>query len=287
MKQPHKKGMKKGLSPIVLILLLMASISVILFVFSLQKRKQNILDSPIPPSESENTMTPILPDIESTPTEPITPVDPPDDDNETVKLSVQNKRIHLNSGGEIIYGYPTLTITENPEAASRINEKLHDLVENTILPVIHQLQTEDHPDTFREYMFSLSEGCGLYSIIVSVDIYEGITPAREIYGWNVLEDTGDYVGLNSHCSDRKKLATIIDGCIENLSSYDQIIHEWLTQTLTGEYESEEFSFYFEKDNMIAVLNKHLRIDSFDRDPILITVPFSKISDIFPISTERN
>lgn len=273
----QKQGTKKGLSPGVLLLLLITLLTIVV-IFILQRKPEAPL---LPPQGETSTSSDKTVSQVPTVSYPTPPVNPPDAPDENVTLSVQSKSITFNSGGEILYGYPTLTIKDDPETALLINKKLTLLVEEKILPIIEQMAIDDTPDAYRSYHFSLQKGSGFYSIVVTVDISEGITSAREIYGWNFLSDTGEYVTHITNCYDKESFANIIDSCLENVASYDQIIHEWLENVVTNEYETNEFSFYFENENMIAVLNKRLRINFFDRDPILITVPYEKIEKIFP------
>ena len=277
MSKNQTKGTKKGISPVVLLLLLIAILAITILVFSLNPPKKPNIPSQTPDTTAPEAIPPAETFI------PVTP--PPVINDENVTLFVQSKKVHLNSGGEVSYGYPSLTIKDAPDVSARINDQLTDLVEDKILPIIEQMKTEDTPDAYRHYNFTLKQGSGFYCIVVTVDISEGITSAKEIYGWNFFSDSGEYVSLATHCFDRNTLAATIDGCIENVASYDQIIHQWLVDTVTGEHESNEFSFYFDNDSMIAILNKRLRLNSFDRDPILITVPYEKIASVFPNISE--
>ncbi len=284
MSQNHSNnGTQKGLSPIVLLLLVVALLTVAILISNLylaKHKKDDILPSESTPQPQSPSVTTGNTEPSDPKTEPIDPESPADVDNENVKLSVTKKRVHFNSGAELSYGYPSLTLVDAPDIENHINEQLKALVDERIIPVIEQMALEDNPSAFREYSFSLSKGCGYYSIIVTVDINEGITSAREIYGWNFFCDSGDFLQLASHCSDKLAFASAIDSCLENVASYDQIIHQWLIDVITSEHESNEFSFYFEENSMVAVLNKRLRLNSYDRDPIPVIVPYTKISNIF-------
>ena len=147
----QKHGNKKGLSPIVLLLLLITVIMVT--VITLGLRKASPSDTHAPPPRTESTATFATPEspLQSTVTPP---VDPPIVNEESVTLSVQSKNVHFNSGGEIVYGYPTLTIKDAPDVSARINTRLTQLVEEKILPIIEQMAIEDTPDAYRCYNFT-------------------------------------------------------------------------------------------------------------------------------------
>jgi len=279
----NSKSNKNGLSPIVIILLLLAILSAAL-VITVFSPPENPTNNPITEKPNDN------PPNASPDSELATPNYPSDNNDEKIKLILEKKNMHFNSGGHVSYGYPSIYLEDSPEIADRINLKLRELVDSKILPIIEQLAIEDTPDTMRNYRFELKKGCGFYSIVVTVDISEGITFARETYGWNFLCDTGDYIQLSTHCTKKETFAKIIDSSIQNIAHYDQIIHDWLKEVVCSPYENNEFSFYFENENLIAVLNKRLKLNSPDRDPILVSVPYEKLAEIFPNTSpnmERN
>lgn len=285
---PVAANSKRGISPSVILLAFVALVFVILAI-SMLMPNDTTTDKPNTPSTQQQGNTNPLPnsgDSGSNGNSPSTPTPPPE--IEKPQLTVESVTETFDSGSYVIYGYPTIDIQDQPEITEKINTKLKALVESDILPMVEQLRMEDTPGylTSRLYNFSTSAGSGFYSIVVTIDTNEGITAGRSTFCWNFFADSGEYVSLRENCTDRYRLAVAIDGCIENVTSYDQVIHAWLIDVLTAEFDSEEFSFYFEGENMIAVINNNLRLDSFIRDPILITVPYEKIANIFPYQTKE-
>ena len=270
---------KRGISPIVIILAIVAALSVTLLIV-LFGSNNNAKDQNLPSIPTINNNQSSSSDKHESETLPGDPViaDAP-------KLHIEEKTVKFPSGGTVSYGYPTLTIEKYPEIEKRINKKLKELVDTKILPVVEQLKSEDVPNTERMYNFKASAGCGFYSVVVTVDTNEGITSARETFAWNFLCDSGNYADIRELCKNKYNLAVSIDSCIQNITSYDSIIHEWLKSEVVNETTENAISFYFENDNMIAVLNKRLRLDSYNRDPIKVTVPFTKISHIIKNVTE--
>ena len=198
------------------------------------------------------------------------------------RLIVDAERILFPSGGYVIYGFPYL-ILENSALGDSINEKLSSLVKNIILTKADELKNEDAEGSARSYQFELRSGEDYYSVIVTVDISEGITSSRECFAWNFSKKSGQLLDIYQHCGDRYTLAKAIDGCLSDTASYDTVIHTWLTDVLTSEFPSDGFSYYFDDKHFVAVINERFRLNSADRDPILIKVPYSQIKSLISVS----
>ena len=265
---------KKGLSALVIVLLIAAICSVTtavtLFVRQSDK-KDNTPISSQPAASDENSG--------ETWQEQFPPVDIPSQ-TENLTLQLQRKIIHLSSGAEVEYSYPQIVMSDNTALADKINQTLLQLTKEQIEPAVSQFIEEATPNATRSYSYALLVGQAHYSLVITLDINEGITPAREIFVWNFCKDSGEFFTLQEHCNDPLALALVIDGHIENIASYDQIIHDWLKEVVACEYVSSEFSFYFEEDVFVAVINKRLKTESLDRDPILIKIPYEKVSSLF-------
>ena len=193
-------------------------------------------------------------------------------------LYVDAERIKFPSGGYVIYGYPYLVL-ENQSICEFINSKLKILVDQIIVSKANELLNEDNVGSVRSYQFEFKSNEDYYSIIVTVDINEGITCSRESFAWNFTKSDGQLLDIYEHCQDRYTLAKTIDGCIINTTSYDTIIHTWLTDILTSKFTSNNFSYYFDGEHFIAIINERFRLNSADRDPILIKVPYSQIKSL--------
>ena len=274
---------KRGISGGVILLLILAVIAVVIVYTTLTPKQNSQNQTGNSPSGNITIVPP--PNSESTPG---LPMDTPIPETNAPEMKVQTITETFPSGSYVTYGYPSVEIEDDPTLSEHINNQLHTLVDSQILPMIEQLRMEDVEGylTSRTYSFRISAGSGFYSVVVTLETNEGITSGKSIFSWNFFADTGNLVPLRTHCTDLYRLAVIIDGCIENITSYDQIIHAWLKDILTAEEDSDEFSFYFENETMVAVLNNNLRLNSFDRDPILVKVPYEKIVNIFPTSEKE-
>lgn len=198
------------------------------------------------------------------------------------RLIVDAERIRFPSGGYVIYGFPYL-ILEDQALGESINAKLSSLVEKIILAKANELLNEDTEGSARSYQYELKSNEDYYSVIVTVDINEGITSSRECFAWNFSKNSGQLLDIYQHCSERYTLAKAIDGCLTDAASYDTVIHTWLTDILTSEFPSDGLSYYFEDAYFIAVINERFRLNSADRDPILIKVPYSQIKSLISVS----
>ena len=97
--------------------------------------------------------------------------------------------------------------------------------------------------------------------------------------WNFYKEDGRLADPSVDCSDRYALAKLIDSHIKNTASYDPIIHTWIEEVITGDTASQDLSYYFTEDLFVAVINKRFRLNSPDRDPILIEIPYEKIKPL--------
>ena len=265
---------KKGLSPLVIILLIAAICSVTAAVMLFANKNDADSQAPsssLPPSSGNAPG--------ETWEEQFPPVDIPTE-KPNLSLQLERKVIHASSGAEVEYGYPQIVIKDDSALSDKINQTLFALTEERILPAVEQFVMENTPNARRSYSYTLLAGQEHYSLVITLDTSEGITPAREIFAWSFSKESGEFITLQDHCADPLALAATIDGHIENIASYDQIIHDWLKEVVASKYESSEFSFYFEEDNFVAVINKRLKLDSLDRDPILITIPYEKVVAFF-------
>lgn len=261
---------RKGLSPIVLLLFCFAIIIIIVCISMKPADKKANEHSDIPDSNDQIQVDneDIAPDDETTKL-------PNNVHTEDSYLKIESQVIDFPSGGFVSFGYPSI-ILKDSKLSEKINTSLKDLVNSEILPKAQELAAQDTPGSERSYDYILSVSEEFYSIIVTVDIKEGITSDLQIFAWNFFKTSGEMLNLERHCSDRYSLSKLIDSYIKNTAAYDTLIHEWLTSALVSEKTNDNFSFYLNEDKFVAVINKRFRLNSPDRSPILIEVPYEQI-----------
>ena len=271
---------KRGISPFVVILLIIAIVIAFLcFKLTLSDNNEN------KQTEVEDTESVKDPNEDMTEDDEFydgTFIMPKYNPESGERLVVDAERIRFPSGGYVIYGFPYL-ILEDQAVGETINAKLSSLVEKIILAKANELLNEDTEGSAISYQYELKSNEDYYSVIVTVDINEGITSSRECFAWNFSKDSGQLLDIYLHCSDRYTLAKAIDGCLTDAASYDTVIHTWLTDILTSEFPSDSLSYYFEDEHFVAVINERFRLNSADRDPILIKIPYSQIKSLISVS----
>jgi len=182
---------KKGLSPTVILLGVFALIILILCVSLTPKSKQ----------ENEGSTS----DVEQTPQNgPSSENAPIGEDNspslpnnvitKDARLTIEEKILNFPSGGCVSYGYPILQLKDNA-LADTINATLHNLVDTVILPKANELYNEDAPGSKRHYDYRLTVSDKYYSVIVTVDIQEGITSDLQAFSWNFSKEDGKIFDL--------------------------------------------------------------------------------------------
>ena len=268
---------KKGLSPIVLVLACCAIVIVVLCVYLSGNDNGTAQNNHMPNTPQTNT-----PSNDDTPAPSDNSIKLPSNTiTDTERLDIEEEILTFQSGGYVSYGYPILTL-ENKEISSKINESLRSLVDSVILPKAHELELEDTPGTCRYYDFRLCISDTFYSIIVTVDIREGITSDYQAFAWSFTKTEGEYFDLYECCEDRYTLSKLIDSHITDTANYDAEIHTWLTYVLETDNMDDGFAYYFHEDMFVAIINKRYRLNSPDRNPILIQIPYSQIQNLIQI-----